>query len=75
MLKGGSENDFVYGGKANDSMYGLGGDDTLDGQWGHADAAWGGDGTDTCIAESVSRPLTMSCAVGAGGQRFEESGP
>ncbi len=48
----GGGTDTVYGDSGNDCMLGEDGNDHLDGQSGSADVADGGNGTDTCTAET-----------------------
>jgi Ca2+-binding RTX toxin-like protein len=54
LLHGAGGNDRLVGGEGNDTLYGGAGDDLLDGGDGEADSADGGDGTDTCTAETVT---------------------
>ncbi|MBP1633133.1 MAG: hypothetical protein H6Q11_1421 [Acidobacteria bacterium] len=54
LLDGGPGNDRLRGGPGDDTLDGGEGDDRLTGGEGEADAADGGDGTDTCDAEATA---------------------
>jgi Ca2+-binding RTX toxin-like protein len=53
-LAGAAGNDRLLGGAGDDTLLGGEGDDFLDGGDGEADSADGGEGTDTCLAETPS---------------------
>lgn len=54
LLRGGAGDDDLFGGPGNDTMGGGPGDDLLDGGDGAADAAYGGPGFDTCLADRTT---------------------